>query len=63
MLADTRVVTPIQARIKAGPNKVRRRVDRNASAENGPRQQTPQPYPRLAKKSQADELAEVDRYV
>jgi len=63
MLADTRVVTPIQAWVKAGLNKVRRRVDRKASAENGPHQQTPQPYPRPAKKSQAGELVEVDRYV
>ena len=63
MLADTRVVAPIQAGIEAGPSKVRRRVDRKASAEDGPRQQTPQPYPHPTQKGQADELVEVDRYV
>ena len=63
MLADTRVVTPIQARIKDGLNKVRRRVDRKASAEDGPLQQIPQPYPHPAKKGQSGELVEVDRYV
>lgn len=63
MLADTQVVTPLQLRVKPGPDKVRRRVDRKASAEDGPRQQTPLPYSRQALKNQADELIEVDRYV
>ena len=63
MLADAQAVTSLELRVKPGPDKLRRRVDRKASAEDGPRQQTPQPYPHPAPKGQADELVEVDRYV